>query len=97
METGSYARNDSPAAAEPRTIGATLRDSAARWGDRLALREVDSGGAFGRSWTYAELLADSERLGRALASRHEPGARVAVYANNLPDGCCWSSPAPSPG
>ena len=31
------------------------------------------------------MLADAERLGRALASRHPPGARIAVYANNVPE------------
>ena len=36
-------------------------------------------------WTYSALLADAERLGRALASRHQPGARIAIYANNIPE------------
>jgi fatty-acyl-CoA synthase len=69
----------------PVTIGAMLRKSAARWPHVPALCEVDAGGAFTRSWTYAELLHDAERLGRALASRHAPGARIAVYANNAPE------------
>ena len=51
----------------------------------MALREVGADGVFRRSWTYAELYADCERLGRALASRHPPGARVAIYANNVPE------------
>ena len=37
------------------------------------------------AWTYAQLTADAERLGRALASRHAQGARIAVYANNSPE------------
>ena len=31
------------------------------------------------------MLADAERLGRALVSRHAPGTRIAVYANNSPE------------
>jgi len=69
----------------PVTIGGMLRQSAARWPDRPALREVDAGGTFGRSWTYRALLDEAERLGRALASRHAPGSRVAIYANNVPE------------
>jgi len=35
-----------------------------------------------RSWTYAELLADAERIARALLSRFAPGERVAIWAPN---------------
>jgi len=69
----------------PMTIGDMLRASAARAPNRPALKELDYDGQVGRCWTYAELLADSERLARALASRHAEGARVAVYANNVPE------------
>ena len=69
----------------PVTIGAALRRSAKRAPDQAALVELGFDGARGRAWTYAELLADSERLARALASRHAEGARVAVYANNIPE------------
>jgi fatty-acyl-CoA synthase len=67
------------------TIGDMLRRSAADAPDRPALKELGIDGTIGRTWTYAELLHDAERLGRALASRHPEGARVAVYANNLPE------------
>jgi len=70
---------------EPITIGDLLRRQARAHADTVALKEVGSDGAIGRSWTYARLLADAGRLGRALASRHPPGARIAVYANNLPE------------
>ncbi|MEM8772376.1 MAG: AMP-binding protein [Pseudomonadota bacterium] len=69
----------------PVTIGAMLREAAARHPDLAALKELGYDGAVGRSWTYAELLADTERLARALATRHEEGARIAVYANNVPE------------
>ena len=67
------------------TIGAMLRASAATAPDRHALKELGFDGGIGRTWTYAELLHDAERLARALASRHPEGARVAVYANNVPE------------
>jgi fatty-acyl-CoA synthase len=70
---------------EPITIGDLLRRQAREHADTVALKEIGSDGAIGRSWTYARLLDDAERLGRALASRHPPGARIAVYANNLPE------------
>jgi fatty-acyl-CoA synthase len=67
------------------TIGDLLRRAAQAHSDTIALKEVGADGAIGRTWTYAELAADAERLGRALAARHPPGARIAVYANNLPE------------
>ncbi len=69
----------------PMTIGDMLRASAARLPDQVALKELDYGGNTCRSWTYVELLADAERLARALASRHAEGSRIAVYANNVPE------------
>ena len=47
--------------------------------------EVNLDGENGRRWTYAELLADGERLGRALASRFAPGERLVVWAPNVPE------------
>jgi fatty-acyl-CoA synthase len=67
------------------TIGALLRRAAAEAPDRAALKELGYDGAIGRVWTYKSLLADVERLARALATRHSEGARVAVYANNIPE------------
>ncbi len=69
----------------PLTIGDMLRNAAAAAPDRPALKELGFDGAVGRTWTYAELLRDSERLARALADRHAEGARIAVYANNVPE------------
>ncbi len=69
----------------PLTIGGMLRTAAAAAPERMALKELGYDGAVGRTWTYAQLLDDAERLARALASRHEEGARVAVYANNIPE------------
>ncbi|MEO1015654.1 MAG: AMP-binding protein [Pseudomonadota bacterium] len=70
---------------DPVTIGEMLRATAADAPDRPALKALGYDGEIGRTWTYAELLADAERLARALSSRHAAGARVAVYANNIPE------------
>jgi fatty-acyl-CoA synthase len=68
-----------------RTIEGTLREQVAERPDQLALRELCADGTIGREWTYAELLNDAERLGRALSTRHEKGARIAIYAGNCPE------------
>ena len=70
---------------EPITIGDMLRNSAMLYGDTHALRALSFTGDIERSWTYSQLLQDSERLARALASRHDKGARIAVWAPNLPE------------
>ena len=67
------------------TVGDTLRAAAARTPDAPALIESDANGDVGRQWTYAELLADSERLAHALLTRYQPGERVAVWAPNIPE------------
>jgi acyl-CoA synthetase (AMP-forming)/AMP-acid ligase II len=69
----------------PTTFAAVLREQAQARGDKPALRELLENGEIGREWSYAELLSDSEKLGRALASRHERGARIAIMAHNLPE------------
>lgn len=81
----------------PLTICDMLRASAGRAPDAAAVKELTENGEIARVWTYAQLLADSERLGRALVSRHPEGARVAVYANNIPEwlllemGCAFAN------
>jgi len=70
---------------EPITIGDMLHASAARFGAAFALEELSFAGDIERRWTYQELLHDSERLARALASRHEKGARIAIWAPNSPE------------
>ena len=83
--TQSYFPAQGGADPAPVTIGEMLRASVARAPDQPALKELGYDGAIGRTWTYAQLLADVERLARALAARHAEGARIAVYANNLPE------------
>jgi fatty-acyl-CoA synthase len=83
--TESYFPAISEGGFTPTTIGDMLRASAASKPQQSAMQELTYGGEVARSWTYEQLLLDSERLARALASRHQQGARVAVYANNIPE------------
>ncbi len=69
----------------PLTVGEMLRTATAKSPDRIALQELTMSGELARAWTYKELLRDSERLAKALSSRHKEGARVAVYAPNIPE------------
>jgi long-chain acyl-CoA synthetase len=67
------------------TVGGVLRVQAAATPNAEALIEADTTGELRRRWTYAELLADSERLARALLSRYRPGERIVVWAPNVPE------------
>lgn len=67
------------------TVSGLLRDVAAAHGDRMAMTEITMDGDSGRRWTYAELLADSERLALALSTRYAPGDRLCVWAPNIPE------------
>ncbi|RGP39874.1 Acyl-CoA synthetase family member 2, mitochondrial [Altererythrobacter insulae] len=68
-----------------RTIEAELRAQAEARPDAMALRELLADGSIGREWTYARLLTDAERCGRALASRHPAGTRIAIMGGNCPE------------
>jgi fatty-acyl-CoA synthase len=68
-----------------RTIEGVLREQVEAQPDALAMRELLPDGTAGRDWTYAELLAESERAGRALAARHPQGTRIAVMGGNCPE------------
>jgi fatty-acyl-CoA synthase len=67
------------------TVGGVLRAQAGKTPNAEALVEADIAGEIGRRWTYAELLADAERLARALLSRYAPGERIAIWAPNIPE------------
>jgi fatty-acyl-CoA synthase len=66
------------------TIGDVLRSAAARWPHRTALVDGSPSGA-SRRWSYAELLATSERTARALLSKFQPGEHLAVWSSNSPE------------
>jgi fatty-acyl-CoA synthase len=80
-----------PAAPEPEqavrdiTLGDLLREAAAAAPDRLALVDAVPEPAGRREWTYTELLADVERVARALLARYEVGDRIAIWAPNSAD------------
>ena len=67
------------------SVGSALQRAAALDPDGLALVEGHPDPAQRRRWTFAELLADSERLARALAVRFQPGEHVAVWASSTPE------------
>jgi fatty-acyl-CoA synthase len=64
------------------TVCDTIRHAAATVPDRLALVDCLVDPAERRQWTYAEFLADAERVARALLDRFAPGDRIAVWAPN---------------
>ena len=67
------------------TIASILRDAAAHAPDTCALVEGVADPSARRRWTYAEAAAEAEVIARVLASRHEPGERIAVLAPSLPE------------
>ena len=74
------------------TTGEVLRRAAASVPDHVALAEVAPPGASltgvgrtDRTWTYAQLLADSERAASWLTARFTPGEHIAVWAPNVPE------------
>ena len=85
MLTSSYWPKDETGEVVETTVGQLLRDAAADAPDRTALVAGVPDPSARRRWTYAELLADSERAARALLARFEPGERVAVWAPNIPE------------
>ncbi|MDJ0978954.1 MAG: AMP-binding protein [Erythrobacter sp.] len=68
-----------------RTVEEVLREQVAIRPDAKALRELLADGTVGREWTFAQLLADAERCGRALAARHPVGTRIAIMGGNCPE------------
>lgn len=81
----------------PRTISALLEEQARLRGAAEALVELEMSGAIARRWTFLELKRDCERLARAMSRRHMPGARIAIYANNVPEWVLVELAAPLAG
>lgn len=65
------------------TLSRALRDTAAEVPDRIALVEGIADAPRRRTWTYAQLLAESERIAQALLMRFKPGERIAIWAPNI--------------
>src|SRR6185436_5531335 len=82
MTVLSYANGPSTEPLLGETIGANLLRTAARFGPREVLVDMSSG----RRWTYAELVAQTGQLARALMARGiTPGERVGIWAPNVPE------------
>jgi acyl-CoA synthetase (AMP-forming)/AMP-acid ligase II len=67
------------------SVGGMLREAAAAAPGAAALVAGTARQGDRRRWTYTELLEQSEQAARALLGRFEPGERVAVWANNIPE------------
>ena len=67
------------------TVGVHLREVAVDHPDLVAMVEIDDAGEARGKWTYSNLLANSDRLARSLASRFAPGEKVVVWAPNIPE------------
>ena len=80
----SYWPADRSSPVRDTTVGSLLREAAQRTPDALALVAHEPDGTR-RTWSYAELLAESERVAAALCARFDPGERVAVWAPNIPE------------
>ncbi|NSW82810.1 MAG: acyl--CoA ligase [Syntrophothermus sp.] len=65
------------------TIPFWLRKNAFEVPDRLALIEGIPDASKRRTWTYAELLRDAERIAHALLNKYKPGDRIAIMAPNI--------------
>jgi fatty-acyl-CoA synthase len=81
----SYWPADSSEPVLETTAGGLLREAAERAADQTALVEGVPDKLARRRWTYSSLLEDSEKAARALLGRFQPGERVAVWANNIPE------------
>jgi fatty-acyl-CoA synthase len=83
--SASYQPADSSRPVLETTVGGVLREAAERAAGTVALVEGTPDPSSRRSWSYADLLAASEGVARALLGRFAPGERVAVWAPNSPE------------
>jgi fatty-acyl-CoA synthase len=67
------------------TLGQLLREVAAEVPDCVALVEGRPDASSRRRWTYAQLLAEAERIASALLGMFQPGERIALWAPNSPE------------
>jgi fatty-acyl-CoA synthase len=79
----SYWPADGSVALRDLTVGDLLREAAKDAPDVVGL--VAGVPGVDRRWTFAEMLAEAERVAAALLVRFAPGERVAVWAPNLPE------------
>src|SRR5436309_4689638 len=84
--TKSHVAGPATPAVREMTFGDLLRNAAETAPDRLALIAGVPDPTLRRQWTYAQLYREAQRTARALLSRFRPGERIAVWAQNIPDG-----------
>ncbi|GAA4798443.1 linear/branched/unsaturated fatty acid:CoA ligase LbuL [Actinomycetospora chlora] len=82
MGAASFREGDTSVPLPERSIGDALRAAAAAAPDHRAVVEGSPGPGPLRTLTYAELLARSEEVARALLGRFRPGEHVAVWSPN---------------
>ncbi|MFD7630648.1 class I adenylate-forming enzyme family protein [Streptomyces sp. NPDC059851] len=80
--TESHWTADTSGTLASHTVGSLLREVAAARPDQAALVSVPEEGE-PRSWTYAELLAEAERVAAGISERVPVGSRVAIWAPNV--------------
>src|SRR5437763_13059054 len=83
--TEAYVAGPTSPAVRDVTLGQLLEHAARTAPDRIALIYGVPEAALRRQWTYSELFTDAQRTARALLSRFQPGERIAVWAQNLPE------------
>ena len=83
--TESYWPADTSAPILDWTVGEALRRTVAEAPDATALVAGAPDPGERRRWTYEELLGQAESAARALLGRFDPGDRVAIWANNIPE------------
>ena len=67
------------------TVGDLSRRVANDNPNAIAMVDILENGDCGRSWTYSELVAQSERLAQSLAMRFKTHEKLAVWAPNIPE------------
>jgi fatty-acyl-CoA synthase len=81
----AYASGPATPALRDESVGDLLRRAVELGKERPALIEGAEVAAARRRWTYAELLRDASSCARMLLEHLEPGSRVAVWSQNLPE------------
>ena len=67
------------------SVGQELLDAAAECPDKIALVDGVPDHTKRRRWTYAQLLADAEKVASALLDKFRPGERIGIWAANRPE------------
>ena len=83
--TKSYWPADTSAPIVDWTVGEALRRVAAEAPDTTALVAGALNPRERRRWRYEDLLGQAERAAMAMLGRFDPGDRVAIWANNIPE------------